>query len=59
MLPHPRAHERGFVLVPWLAVDPEAALRVGDDVVDVADLVARVDVAGVRARLDDDACDLP
>jgi 2-amino-4-hydroxy-6-hydroxymethyldihydropteridine diphosphokinase len=23
-LPHPRAHERAFVLVPWLEVDPEA-----------------------------------
>jgi 2-amino-4-hydroxy-6-hydroxymethyldihydropteridine diphosphokinase len=26
-LPHPRAHERAFVLVPWLAVDPDATLR--------------------------------
>ena len=25
-LPHPRAHERTFVLVPWLAVDPSATL---------------------------------
>lgn len=25
-LPHPRAHERAFVLVPWLAVSPEAVL---------------------------------
>jgi 2-amino-4-hydroxy-6-hydroxymethyldihydropteridine diphosphokinase len=25
-LPHPRAAERAFVLVPWLAVDPDAAL---------------------------------
>jgi 2-amino-4-hydroxy-6-hydroxymethyldihydropteridine diphosphokinase len=25
-LPHPRAHERDFVLRPWLAVDPEAKL---------------------------------
>jgi 2-amino-4-hydroxy-6-hydroxymethyldihydropteridine diphosphokinase len=25
-LPHPRAHERAFVLVPWLAVDPDAVL---------------------------------
>jgi 2-amino-4-hydroxy-6-hydroxymethyldihydropteridine diphosphokinase len=23
-LPHPRVHERAFVLVPWLAVDPTA-----------------------------------
>jgi 2-amino-4-hydroxy-6-hydroxymethyldihydropteridine diphosphokinase len=25
-LPHPRVHERAFVLVPWLAVDPTAIL---------------------------------
>ena len=25
-LPHPRAHERAFVLVPWLALDPDATL---------------------------------
>jgi 2-amino-4-hydroxy-6-hydroxymethyldihydropteridine diphosphokinase len=25
-LPHPRAHERAFVIVPWLAVEPEATL---------------------------------
>jgi 2-amino-4-hydroxy-6-hydroxymethyldihydropteridine diphosphokinase len=25
-LPHPRAHERSFVLVPWLDVDPDAEL---------------------------------
>lgn len=25
-LPHPRAAERGFVLVPWLAADPDAYL---------------------------------
>ncbi|MTB73193.1 2-amino-4-hydroxy-6-hydroxymethyldihydropteridine diphosphokinase [Arsenicicoccus sp. MKL-02] len=25
-LPHPRAHERGFVLVPWAEVDPDAEL---------------------------------
>jgi 2-amino-4-hydroxy-6-hydroxymethyldihydropteridine diphosphokinase len=25
-LPHPRAHERAFVVVPWLDVDPSAEL---------------------------------
>jgi 2-amino-4-hydroxy-6-hydroxymethyldihydropteridine diphosphokinase len=25
-LPHPRAHERAFVLVPWCDVDPDASL---------------------------------
>jgi 2-amino-4-hydroxy-6-hydroxymethyldihydropteridine diphosphokinase len=28
-LPHPRAHERAFVCVPWLSVDPHAALPQG------------------------------
>lgn len=25
-IPHPRAHQRGFVLVPWSEIDPEAVL---------------------------------
>jgi 2-amino-4-hydroxy-6-hydroxymethyldihydropteridine diphosphokinase len=25
-LPHPRAHRRAFVLLPWLELDPQAAL---------------------------------
>ncbi|MCW2585449.1 MAG: 2-amino-4-hydroxy-6-hydroxymethyldihydropteridine pyrophosphokinae [Frankiales bacterium] len=25
-LPHPRAHQRAFVLLPWLDVDPDAVL---------------------------------
>jgi 2-amino-4-hydroxy-6-hydroxymethyldihydropteridine diphosphokinase len=25
-LPHPRAHERGFVLAPWFEIEPEAIL---------------------------------
>ncbi|WP_122261179.1 dihydroneopterin aldolase [Ornithinimicrobium cerasi] len=39
LLPHPRAHERAFVLRPWLDVDPEAALRVGEGVARVRDLI--------------------
>ena len=45
-LPHPRAHERGFVLVPWLDADPQASLP-GHGA--VRDLVGSVDVSGVRA----------
>ena len=38
VLPHPRAHERAFVLVPWLELDPDAVL-VGQGT--VAELAAR------------------
>jgi 2-amino-4-hydroxy-6-hydroxymethyldihydropteridine diphosphokinase len=48
-LPHPRAHERGFVLVPWLEVNPRAEL-VGHG--RVVDLVAGADISGVRRRGD-------
>jgi dihydroneopterin aldolase / 2-amino-4-hydroxy-6-hydroxymethyldihydropteridine diphosphokinase len=47
-LPHPRASDRGFVLVPWSQVEPAARLRVGADVRPVAELVAEVDTSGVR-----------
>lgn len=42
-LPHPRAHERDFVLRPWLEVDPDAVLPGAGR---VADLVTALDVAG-------------
>ncbi|MDX6741820.1 2-amino-4-hydroxy-6-hydroxymethyldihydropteridine diphosphokinase [Actinocorallia sp. A-T 12471] len=35
MLPHPRAHERAFVLAPWAEVDPEAVLEPHGRVVDL------------------------
>lgn len=46
-LPHPRAHERGFVLAPWAATDAAAVLRVGDDIVPVAEQLERVGRDGV------------
>ncbi|GLW10273.1 2-amino-4-hydroxy-6-hydroxymethyldihydropteridine diphosphokinase [Microtetraspora sp. NBRC 13810] len=46
-LPHPRAHERAFVLVPWSAADPEAALPGYGP---VAGLLAGLDTSGVRER---------
>ena len=48
-LPHPRAHERGFVLVPWLEIDPEGEIP-GRGF--VADLIGDVDTSGVRKRED-------
>ncbi|WJY68807.1 2-amino-4-hydroxy-6-hydroxymethyldihydropteridine diphosphokinase [Corynebacterium auris] len=42
-VPHPRAAERAFVLVPWLEVDPHA--RLGGEA--VSDLVAGLDRQGV------------
>jgi 2-amino-4-hydroxy-6-hydroxymethyldihydropteridine diphosphokinase len=35
LLPHPRAHERRFVLEPWLEIDPDAHLLTHGRVVDL------------------------
>ncbi|MEU8175401.1 2-amino-4-hydroxy-6-hydroxymethyldihydropteridine diphosphokinase [Microbispora hainanensis] len=48
-LPHPRAHERAFVLVPWAQADPAAALPGHGP---VAALLAGADQSGVRLRPD-------
>ena len=50
VLPHPRAADRAFVLEPWRMVDPEAVLRVGGDVVAVADRLEQLDRDGRAAR---------
>ena len=42
VLPHPRAHERAFVLQPWLDVDPDAVLA------------GRGPVAGLRSAATDE-----
>ena len=44
-LPHPRAHERAFVLAPWHDLDPGAVIPGQGR---VADLLAAVGTAGVR-----------
>ncbi|MBB0969530.1 2-amino-4-hydroxy-6-hydroxymethyldihydropteridine diphosphokinase [Dietzia aerolata] len=49
-LPHPRARERAFVLVPWLEIDPDAVLA-GAGVRDLIDTLDPADVAAIR-RLD-------
>jgi 2-amino-4-hydroxy-6-hydroxymethyldihydropteridine diphosphokinase len=51
ILPHPRARERAFVLVPWLAVQADAKLPEGP----VAELIGQLapdEVAAVVARAD-------
>lgn len=49
-LPHPRAHERAFVLIPWLAADPQATL--GSPVEDLVAALPTAEIAGVRRRSD-------
>lgn len=44
-LPHPLAHLRAFVMVPWLAVDPDARLTVAEGPQAVARLLAQLDPA--------------
>jgi 2-amino-4-hydroxy-6-hydroxymethyldihydropteridine diphosphokinase len=48
-VPHPRAHERAFVLQPWLDIEPDAVLP---GVGPVAELLAKVGTEGVK-RVDD------
>jgi 2-amino-4-hydroxy-6-hydroxymethyldihydropteridine diphosphokinase len=50
-LPHPLAHQRAFVLVPWLAADSGAALTVAGERRPVEQLLAELEPAdrdGVR-----------
>ncbi len=49
LLPHPRAHQRAFVLLPWLSVQPDAQLPGYGG---VAHLLERLDVSAVRRRED-------
>ena len=47
-LPHPRAHERAFVLVPWLALDAGALLPGHGRVADLVPALPPEDVAAVQ-----------
>jgi 2-amino-4-hydroxy-6-hydroxymethyldihydropteridine diphosphokinase len=50
-LPHPFAHQRAFVLAPWLAVDQEAVLTIDGETRSVRELLAELGDAerdGVR-----------
>jgi 2-amino-4-hydroxy-6-hydroxymethyldihydropteridine diphosphokinase len=44
-LPHPRAADRGFVLLPWLEIDPNASLPEHGVVID---LLAALDVSDIE-----------
>ena len=48
-LPHPLAHERGFVLLPWQEIDPTAQLPGKGS---VSELAAATDTSGVVRRDD-------
>jgi len=49
VLPHPRAHERAFVLRPWLDIDAAAQIPGRGT---ASDLVTRVDESGITRRDD-------
>ena len=49
VVPHPRAHERAFVLVPWSDIDPDFEVPGRGR---VAELAATVGRSGVRRRED-------
>lgn len=51
-VPHPRAAERAFVLVPWLDVDAAAELPGAGPVVTLVDRLGPLERAGVRRRDD-------
>jgi 2-amino-4-hydroxy-6-hydroxymethyldihydropteridine diphosphokinase len=48
-LPHPRAHQRAFVLVPWHEIDQQASIPGKGK---IADLLTDLDTSGVTRRGD-------
>jgi 2-amino-4-hydroxy-6-hydroxymethyldihydropteridine diphosphokinase len=51
-LPHPRAHQRAFVLVPWLDVQPGAVLAGHGTVAELVAAFPTAERRGVRRRDD-------
>jgi 2-amino-4-hydroxy-6-hydroxymethyldihydropteridine diphosphokinase len=51
-LPHPRAHQRAFVLVPWLDVQPSAVLAGHGAVAELVAALPSRERRGVRRRDD-------
>ncbi|MGH3777523.1 MAG: 2-amino-4-hydroxy-6-hydroxymethyldihydropteridine diphosphokinase [Pseudonocardiaceae bacterium] len=51
-LPHPRAHQRAFVLVPWLDVQPGAVLPGHGTVAELVAALPTAERRGVRRRDD-------
>ncbi len=51
-LPHPRAHQRAFVLVPWLDVAPDAVLAGHGTVADLVAALPAAERRSVRRRED-------
>ncbi|WP_036497448.1 MULTISPECIES: 2-amino-4-hydroxy-6-hydroxymethyldihydropteridine diphosphokinase [Nocardia] len=50
-LPHPQAHHRAFVLVPWAEIEPDATLEVDGRTRPIRDLLSELDpdeIDGVR-----------
>ncbi|MER8104789.1 2-amino-4-hydroxy-6-hydroxymethyldihydropteridine diphosphokinase [Kitasatospora sp. NPDC086801] len=52
LLPHPRSHERAFVLAPWLDAQPEAEVPGHGQVGELLDALGGPGAQGVRRRDD-------